>query len=270
MKKLKLVFQDSFFDKLLFIFLPILMLFFASAAFAQLPRYYRQQPKNNEGDLMTVNMYFGGHNTAGDLSDRFGDHASAGLGLDYITAKGFIMGVQGSFYFGTKVREDVIAGLRNESGLIFGNLGGIADIQLRQRGLYVGGHVGKLFRLKKELRSGIRATAGAGFYQHKIRIQDDPLVSVALLSSEYKKGYDRLSNGLGFTQFVGYQYLGKIRRVNFLVGLELTEGFTKNRRNFNFDTRSADTKTRFDFAYGFRVAWLLPFYIGEEGESIRY
>ena len=258
------------FNKFLFISLPFLMLFCATAASAQLPRYYRQQAKNNEGKLLTVDVYFGGHKTASDLFDRYGDHSSVGLGLDYFTAKDFIIGAQGNFYFGANVKEDVIAGVRNGSGLIFGNLGGIAEIQLRQRGLYLGGHVGKVFRLKKELRLGIRATAGAGFYQHKIRIQDDPQVGVAQLGKEYKKGYDRLTNGLGLTQFIGYQHLGKLRRINFLVGLELTEGFTKNRRNFNFDTRTADTRSRFDFVYGFRIGWQLPFYIGEDAAEIRY
>ncbi len=242
----------------------------AVTASAQLPRYYQQQAKNNEGNIMTANILFGGHLPLADLSDRFGNHLSAGLGLDYITQKDWVMGVHGYFYFGTDVKEDVIASVKGSDGLIFGGIGDIATVELRQRGIQLEAHVGKIFRLDDKKRSGIRATLGGGFYQHKIRIQDDPVVSVPQLNSNYKKGYDRLSNGLGLTQFIGYQHLGNLRRANFIIGIEITEAFTQNRRSFNFDTRSADTSSRFDLVIGIRAAWQLPFYLGETAEDIRY
>lgn len=237
---------------------------------AQLPRYYQNAPKNNNGNLMTVDMLFGGHGSAADLGDRYGGFMSTGLGVDYITTNDFIIGGQGMILFGSTVKEDVIANVRNEDGLLFGDEGGIADIGLRQRGLKFDLHVGKIFRFKEESRSGIRATIGGGFFQHKIRIQDDPQVYVSQLNKEYKKGYDRLSNGIGITEFIGYQHLGKYRRVNFFIGVELTQAFTKNRRSFNFDTISANNDSRFDFSYGVRFGWILPFYLGEEASEIRY
>lgn len=247
----------------------IFFLVMGFSAFAQLPRYYQQQEKNNEGNILTANILFGGHKSGGDLADRFGNHLSAGLGMDYITQKDWLLGAQGIFYFGSNVKEDVIASVRTD-GLIFGGIGDIASIELRQRGIQVEGHVGRIFRLNKQKRSGVRATIGGSFFQHKVRIQDDPVVSVSQLDKDYKKGYDRLSNGFGLTQFIGYQHLGSMRRANFIIGLELTEAFTKNRRSFNYDTRSADNTSRLDLVIGVRAAWLLPFYLGETAEDIRY
>lgn len=240
------------------------------SSFAQIPRYYKEASKNNNGNIIAVDFLFGAHDPAADLSDRFGGHLSTGLGFDYITAKDWIIGGQWNFYFGSKVKEDVIASLRSSDGLIFGNNQNLAEVLLRQRGLYIGGHLGKIFRLKESSRSGIRVTLGAGIFQHKVRIQDDPVVDVPQLDKNYKKGYDRLTNGLGLTQFIGYQHLGRMRRANFFIGLELTEGFTQNRRALNYDSRLEENDMRFDMAYGIRVGWQLPFYMGENAEEIRY
>ena len=244
--------------------------FMVGNVFAQLPRYYQEAPKNNEGTVMTVNILFGGHATAADLSDRFGSHLSTGLGLDLISKNDWLAGIQGVFYFGSNVNEDVLFSLRNPDGLIFGGNGDIATIQLRMRGIYLGGHVGRMFRFNSKKRSGIRATIGAGLYQHKVRIQDDPVVAVPQLNKTYKKGYDQLSNGLGLTQFIGYQHLGAMRRANFIIGIELTQGFTQNRRSFDFESRTEINNSRFDLAVGIRAQWLIPFYLGESAEDIRY
>lgn len=252
-----------------FYLLLISLFVMGNSASAQLPRYYQQQEKNNEGNILTANIIFGAHKSAGDLADRFGNHLSTGLGMDFITHKDWLLGAQGIFYFGSDVKENVIASLETD-GLIFGGIGDIASIELRQRGIQFEGHVGRIFRLNAKKRSGIRTTIGGGFYQHKVRIQDDPVVSVPQLDKNYKKGYDRLSNGFGFTQFIGYQHLGSMRRANFIIGIELTEAFTKNRRSFNYDTRSTDDKSRLDLVVGIRAAWLLPFYLGETAEDIRY
>ena len=131
----------------------------------------------------------------------------------------------------------------------------------------MGALIGKLFSLSDvNPRSGIRFTISSGLLQHKIRIQDDPVRDVPQLSTEYRKGYDRLTNGLTFNEFIGYQMLSRNRRINFYAGLEFTQAFTKSRRDFNFDTMTAETENRVDLLYGFRVGWVLPFYFGNAGD----
>jgi len=207
-----------------------------------------------------------------DLADRFGQHFSPGLSAEWITEpKNFFFGLEGQFIFGQRVRTDVLAPLRTPEGYIYGNDKAIADIQLRQRGFYVGGKVGKIiFGAQDNPRSGIKVSLGGGFFQHKIRIQDDPVRSVPQLEGDYKKGYDRLSSGWAITQFVGYQMLGPDKRLNFFIGLESMQAFTAGRRSFNFDTKRVEAESRFDVSYGIRAGWILPFYYGREQDERSY
>jgi hypothetical protein len=233
------------------------------------PAYTPQ--RDNSGAVLLISPSYGAHSSGEDLAQRFGNKFSTGGSVDYMLASNFIIGTQSMLFFGSNVKTDVLASLRDSEGLIFGDGGGIAEVRLRERGFYLGGHVGKVFPLAfTKARSGLRVTFGGGFLQHKIRIQDDPQVYVSQLSGDYKKGYDRLSNGWAITQFTGYQYLSANRLINFHVGLEFTAGFTESRRSYNFDMRSAETDRRIDLYSGIRLAWTLPLYVGENADEIRY
>lgn len=251
------------------------VLFFSGAAFGQKPQQpapRASQTPINTDKVLLLHISYAMQKPGGDLSDRFGTNFDVGGGLEWMTAKGnWIFGLDGGYLFGSNVKTDVLAGLRTPDGYIIGNDRVYADIQLRERGFHGTLLVGKLFSLSDvNKRSGIRVTLGGGFLQHKIRIQDDPSRSVPQLSEAYKKGYDRLSNGLLLTQFIGYQYLGADRRANFFAGIEFSQGFTQNRRDFNFDTRSTDTAKRLDLLFGIRVGWTLPFYLNSNPDSIYY
>lgn len=233
---------------------------------------YLQEARSNEGSVILLNFSYGVLWPGGDLADRFGYNFTTGGTMDFMTKNNFIIGLQPSFHFGSEVKEDVLAKIRNEDGIVFGDDGALAEVKLRERGIYLGAYLGKLFSIQGDAnrRAGIRFTIGAGLLQHKIRIQDDPQVSISLLTDAYKKGYDRLTNGVALTEFVGYQYLAKNRRINFVAGLEFTQGFTQSRRSFNYDTRSRDDSRRIDLLTGFRLSWTLPLYVGEKAEEIRY
>lgn len=236
---------------------------------------FAQRNAINTYNVITLNMSYGFHNPAGDLSKRFGANFSIGGGLDLITEKkNLIFGLKGNNLFGNTVKEDVLASLRDRDGFILGSIGAgqatYAEVFLRERGLYVGGHFGKLLTLsKKNQRAGLRLTFGLGLLQHKVRIQDENN-NADQLKGELIKGYDQLSNGLAFEQFIGYQQLNRKTGINFFAGFELTEAFTKNRRSVNFATQNPDLENRFDVLLGFRIGWSFTFYIGERAEDIRY
>jgi len=226
----------------------------------------------NKGNALLVKMSVGAQTPGGHLQDRFGNSLSFGLGTDMIThEKNWIFGLEGYYFFGTQVKQDVLANLRTPQGQIIGNDRSYADIQLRQRGYYMGLLAGKLFLIpSKEKRSGVRVTVGGGFMQHKIRIQDDPVRQVPQLLGEYRKGYDQLSNGLAFNQYIGYQMLSNDGRINFTAGFEFTQGFTQNRRSYSFNLMGQDTTERTDLLYTFRLTWILPFYFGQGTDDIFY
>ncbi|MEM9885833.1 MAG: hypothetical protein AAF849_08075 [Bacteroidota bacterium] len=225
-------------------------------------------PPLNEGDAILVNFSYGYQFPQADLDDRFGSNGIIHAGVEYLTDNNFIFGLGANMLFGNVVKQDVLAGLRTQEGFLIANDRQSADVQLRQRGMYLSAWVGKLFSIDpNNPRSGVRAAMGAGLLQHRIRIQDEPQRVVAPLVGDYRKGYDRLTNGLAISQFIGYQLLSKDRRINFTLGFEAIQGFTQNRRAFNFDTQMQDTKRRLDVLLGGKLTWTLPFYLGTDRAS---
>lgn len=218
----------------------------------------------NKGKAILAHLTFGIHVPAGDMADRFGADGSFGSIVEYITTNNYFFGIEGSYLFGNKVKEDPLAILRTPEGGIIGNDRTIASVVLRERGFYVGGEVGKLFTFN-EKRSGIRLSFGAGYLRHWIRIQDDNS-TVTQLTGDYKKGYDRLTGGLALNQFVGWQQLAANRRSNWVVGIEINEGFTNTLRDWDFNDMKKLDKSRLDLRVGLRVAWTLPFYQAKSEE----
>ncbi|MEL6635344.1 MAG: hypothetical protein AAFW73_20790 [Bacteroidota bacterium] len=238
-----------------------------------LPLSTAQYQGRNGGTAIAVNFNYAVQFPGGDLIELYGTNFRVGGGIDLLTRKRFILGIDGGLMFGNTLKEDVLSTLRTPEGGIIGNNKVYADIVLKQRGFQVSGHLGKVFAISaadKARRSGIRATIGAGLLQHRVRIQDDFNSSVPQLDEQYKKGYDRLTNGLMIQEFIGYQLLSNNRLVNFYVGFEFSQGFTQNRRNFDFKLRRAVDESRFDSLVGFRVNWILPFYIDEDPDAIEY
>lgn len=197
----------------------------------------------------------------GDLSDRFGTNFNIGGTFQFKTRSNFLFGIDGYFLFGADVREQgLLRYFTNSSGAITGFDGRYANILLYERGLKFDVKVGKIFPvIGPNPNSGLTLTLGAGWLQHKVRI-DTQSEDIPALSDEYLKGYDRLTGGFALTGFAGYTNFGNKRLVNFFIGLEATRGFTSNLRGFNFDTREQDNALRNDLLFGLRGGWLIPLY----------
>ena len=101
-------------------------------------------------------------------------------------------------------------------------------------------------------------------------LQDNSQGSVPHLDVPYAKGYDRYTSGIALTQFVGYQMVSRNRTANFFAGFEFTEGFTRNRRGYNFDTMQRDDLKRLDILYGVRVGWSISLFTNVNADAIEY
>ena len=214
----------------------------------------RNLPK--EFSAININASFGAQKPAGDLAKRFRNNLGVGGGIEYVKIpSGWSYSLYAQYLFGNDVNEDVLAKIRTTDGNIIGESNAYADVGLKMRGLYTGASVGKILKLhdRGNRFGGIRLALGAGWLNHHIRIQDNTQGSVPHLDVQYAKGYDRRSSGIAFSQFVGYQMVSRDRTLNFFAGFEMTEGFTKNRRGFNFDTMQRDDSRRLDILYGVRV-----------------
>lgn len=198
---------------------------------------------------------------AGDMADRFGISSMIGGSYSYKLKNKWIFSLNGGFIFANEVKEDTILNnIANDDGLILGNDGTYATINLFERGMHFSLTAGKLFSFKKpNPNSGILVQVGPSFLQHKIRIETSG-TEVPQLNDEYKKGYDRLTNGIGLNESITYIYFGNKYLINFYFGFDFIQSFTQNRRDYNFDTMSKDHKKRVDLLFGFRVGWMLPFY----------
>lgn len=249
-----------------------IFLLFSNILWAQ-PKNINPNPTSGQAtSFMGLNTTFGIHQPAGKLAERFGMDMHVGGGIEYISlSKGWIIGGDIFYMFGKDVKEDVLKNMRTADGAILGDIGTYASVDLRERGLYCGMNGGRLFKLSDNGNriGGVRLTLSVGFLQHKIRIQDNSN-SAPQLQSPYTEGYDRLTNGFALSQFIGYQMISRDKTINFFIGLDFTEGFTRNRRVFNFDTRQVDDKKRLDMLYGIRAGWFIPLFSNQNADNIEY
>ena len=194
----------------------------------------------------------------GDLVNRFGSNSSIGAAFMIKTKSNWIFGIDGNFIFGNNVKEDgILDNISTGNGQIIDENGNPVDIGFFERGFLTSLKFGRLFSLfGPNKNSGVVIIGSVGLLQHKIRIESD----VPQLQDEYKKGYDRLTNGLALSEFIGYLYLGNKRTLNFYAGFEFTQAWTQNRRSYNFDTMKKDETKRIDLLSGIRFGWIIPFY----------
>jgi len=204
---------------------------------------------------------YGVYAPGGDLDERFGTASILGMDLHYKSDKNWIFGFSGGFIFGGDVKEQgLFDDISTASGQIIGLDGLFADVRVFERGYQVGVTVGKLINFQRpNPNSGIVVSATGGFVQHKIKI-DAIGNTVPQLRNDYKKGYDHLTNGFQLTEYIGYNYFSNRQLVNFYGGFEFMQGFTSNRRDFNFNNMEGNDKNRLDLRYGFKLGWILPLY----------
>jgi len=198
---------------------------------------------------------------AGDMADRFGSNLNIHLSCGLKRTNNWIYSLEGDYIFGNDIKEEnLFKNIMTSDGFIIGNDGKFATVRTFERGFTVSFNVAKLIATgKPNKNTGFLFRFGTGFLQHKIRIETIGN-TVPSLNKEYRKGYDRLTNGLALHQFIGYQYMSNKRTINFFVGLDFYEAFTQNRRDFNYDEMRKDNTKRADILLGIKTGWILPIY----------
>ncbi len=227
-----------------------------------MPNTYGQgSVRDSSISMLMVQPGFAFQFPMGDMADRFGVNSSASMDVNYKFKSRWMAGIQGTFIFGSKVKQpNLFSNLLTSQGQIIATDGKYSDIRVFERGYTILLTGGRLFNFKKpNPNSGISVTIGAGYMQHKIKIEDKLNLTPAL-QDEYVKGYDHLASGLCFSQSVSYIYVGNRRLVNFFITGEILEGFTKGRRSYDFDLEIPDTGKRTDILAGLRLGWILPLY----------
>ncbi|MDX5348209.1 MAG: hypothetical protein LPJ89_04015 [Hymenobacteraceae bacterium] len=206
---------------------------------------------------------FGADAVGGDMKDRYGPNFEAGAGFLFKTKTNWLFGADFNYLFGDIVKEGILDSILTSDGQLIGSDGLYSDVRVTERGIKLPVlKAGKLVSapfFNGSVNSGFFGLVGVGFLQHKINFED-VTQTAKQIGGDYRKGYDRLTNGLVLTQTAGYLYLDKKRLINFFIAAEFSQGFTKSRRDFDFSTMQHDDKARKDLFYGVKVGWAFPIY----------
>lgn len=199
---------------------------------------------------------------AADMSERFGLNASVGGAFNIKNKKNWTFGCSYNYIFGDDVKNErtYLSSILVEDGFIIDGNGQYAEINLMERGWNVFLSAGKIIPVVKRNRnSGIWINTGFGLLEHRILI-NNPLNLAPQIKGDYKKGYDKLSNGFALNQFVGFIWMNKKSIFNTYAGLNVTAAWTENRRSYDFVIAQKPNEKRFDMIIGIKVGWVIPVY----------
>lgn len=211
--------------------------------------------------VSSIQVQYSYHLPGADMKVRFGNSSMVGVGFLQKTSKNYLWGAEINYLYGGDVKEKyVLDSLRTIRGQIINREGGYGDVRMFERGFSTHVKAGKLFPVfGSNKNSGIIVLLGVGFLQHKMQIEVIE-ENVKALDGDRRKGYDRLSNGISFSQFVGYWYMSNNRRLNAFVGLDFQQAFTENRRDWDYHAQRKLEEKRADMLSGLKVGIVLPLY----------
>jgi hypothetical protein len=211
-----------------------------------------------------IALNYGGNWTKSDLALKFGFLNHVGVMAGYKTSKNWFYGLDANFIFGNQVKlNGMLNNLIDSKGNITDINGDIGKVVVTARGFNTNLTIGKVFPvLSPNNNSGIFIHGGIGILAHKYRIdtQDQVIPQIEL---NYRKGYDQLSIGPNFHEFIGYAFMANHGFINFYGGFYAQQGFSKNMRTiFYFQPEiPVSTKTMIDIQVGFKLGWFIPFYV---------
>ncbi len=197
-----------------------------------------------------------------DMETWFGQNANVGGGFSIKTTSNWTFEIGFNYLWGNTIKNKdsvLYSILTSEKNIIDGN-GQYGIINYSEAGWSTMFTIGKIIPISKKYQnSGLWIKAGFGLLQHKILIESQDNL-IPQIKDDYRKGYDKLSNGFSASQFIGYVWLSKRGVKNAFAGFEFVEGWTKSRRDVDFNTGLPDTKAKFDLLMGVKIGWIISVY----------
>lgn len=218
---------------------------------------------DSKGDLIpSMSAFYAFEIPGGDLASRFGFNHKVGAAFSLKLKNNWLLTFEGGYMFSEELKEEaytILDPLKTKMGQITSQYGTPGKILLNERGFSIMLKAGKILPfLQSNENSGPLLMGGIGFLQHQIRIENDGN-DTPQVSEEYRKGYDHLTNGIAFSEFVGYRHYANNKMMNFYIGVEFTQAITKNRRGFNYNTLDYDNAQRLDMLTSFKFGVVVPF-----------
>ena len=195
----------------------------------------------------------------GDLANNFGINSNIGLSLGLKNKKNQTFELNYNFIHSENVKNtSVLDHLINDQGWIINQYGEENLFLMYHRGGLISLDMGKVYNIiGPNPNSGIFLKGGIGAMYHKIRIENQENL-IPQLKKQYLKYYDRLTVGLLLKQYIGYQNMSNNKLVNFTIGIEAIEGFSRGMRDYQIDLMGPYTENKFDIYLGIRAGWFFP------------
>lgn len=242
----------------------IIIVAFLLFAASQFPLLSTAQVNVKDSSVFTTMVYpaFAVQWPGGDLKSRYGFSTSIGPGFMLKSKSNWLFAVETGFILGTDIKDEqqILKNISTSDGWVIDANGIYASIQMYERGFTCMAGVGKIMTgLGPNPNSGIMIMGKVGYIQHKIRIENTDNAAPQI-AGNYKKGYDKLSDGPALSEFLGYMYLGNNRLVSFFGGISCTQAWTRSRRIYNLTEGKKDDAQHFDMLFELRGGWIIPLY----------
>lgn len=192
-----------------------------------------------------------------DMGKRFVSYSMPMLTYDVHHKSGYVFSLSAGYMYRDSVKENGLLSQIEKDGYLLDGSGQIVNVFLFQRGYTLSAKISKKFNLGSP-KIYLLAGMGAGFMQHKILLYSKDFY-LPQVQGEYAKGYDRLSNGFMLQQSLLLVHQPRGRSYLLFAGLNALQGFTQNRRSYNFDTMGPDLSKRKDFSIGLQFGFSIIF-----------
>ena len=214
--------------------------------------------------MIWLDAHLAYHFPLGNLRTMFKSNFAVGPGFTFKSKSNWTVGLHFDYMFGANMRDSAFFNgtLANDEGIVIDGNGLVSPGGILAEGRYwtVQADFGKIIPVDRWKNSGIWLRIGGGYFSHRLRL-DDYSNQFPQLDGNYVKGYDRRSGGFALNQFVGYQFVRKNRMLNFYIGLEFHEIWTKPNRNYVFFEGPTDNmKAKFSGMIGLKAGWNIPLY----------
>ncbi|MEM7658481.1 MAG: hypothetical protein AAF399_20305, partial [Bacteroidota bacterium] len=222
---------------------PLLSLIFLTLP---LSNYAQKSVSDSTISMVWLDISYRGNLPGGDLAGRLGYTSLLGVDMSFKLANPLYFSIGVHYLFSDSVDlVGVLDPLLVPGGVLVTDNGLLTDTRTLGTGIVVPLSVGVLLPIvpRPNPNSGLFVEVGGQYLHHKISIRPTE-DEVAGLSDEYKKGYDRFTSGIGFREAIGYRYVANDGYVNFAIGLDFGQHFTRSRRSIDFSTGMQDTSQR--------------------------
>ncbi len=223
------------------------------------------QAQVNPKDSLSFSMFYPAYSMdlpGADMKQRFGLSNTIGAGYSFLFKNRWTLSAEGNYVFGHNLKDygNILSNISTKGGQIIDQNGVFANLAITERGYTFWIKLGKLIPMAgPNPNSGLMISAGGGMLQHKYRIENSDNAAQQL-RGDYKKGYDHMCNGPGITEFIGYQYIGNDKKINFFAGFEFVQAWTRSRRAYYFNEMIVPDEKRFDMLSGIKIGWIVPMY----------